>query len=209
MAKMGKITREMLQRYKGTHRKLPTILIPRVTRLIFTQTCYTPPRSWQWNPSAEPRGTPGAPATTLHLLAETQMMPGTEASPFERNPKSWLSPSAFQMAFHMPIRMFRKCFPLCNQEKHFFLWSLLPLSLPPSIEPEVCVCGIFSQIIHDWSFALFALVVDTLQRADKDGAQWCTCLLVPSRLPAPLQTCFWVSLLFSSSPGSARTSLLK
>lgn len=96
---------DVVERHKGTlcrdrkDTQLSTIPVPRVTRLIFIQTCYS-----QKKPTAEPQGTPGGYATQIHLLTNTPVMPGTKASPFEREPKSQLSLSAFQMALHMSIR---------------------------------------------------------------------------------------------------------
>lgn len=96
---------DVVERHKGTlcrarkDTKLSTIPVPRVTRLIITRTCYA-----QKKPTAEPQGTSRVYATKIHLLTHTSMMPGTKVSPFEREPKSQLSLSAFQMALHMSIR---------------------------------------------------------------------------------------------------------
>lgn len=103
------------------------------TRLISTLTCYTPQRSWQWNLSAEPRGTPGPYVTKLQLPTNLQMMPGTEASPSERKPEHELSPSAFQMALHTSIRNVQEVLSSLEPREtfSFFLGRLLPLSLFP------------------------------------------------------------------------------
>lgn len=86
------------------------------------------------------------------------------------------------------LEMFRKHFPLYNREKHF------PSAEPaPTFSPSLngIWCFFFSQIIHDWSLALFVLLLDTVQWADKDGAQWRTRLCVSagflSNAPAGFQ----------------------
>lgn len=65
------------------------------------------------------------------------------------------------------LEMFRKRFPLCNQEKHFLSLETAPTFFPSLKRNLMC----FPQIIHDWSLALFVLFVDTLQWEDKDGVQ--------------------------------------
>lgn len=116
---------------------------------------------------------------------------GTKASLLK---SASLLPSRWHCTHSM--EMLRKRFLLWTKRNTFFPWSPLPLSLPPQTEAaDFCKLPMTSSLhcLCSWQILCSRQI-----RIELSGVYVSTgCLSnVPagSRLPTPLQTCFWVSL---------------
>lgn len=188
----------MAKRYKGTprlserccrdikgHQGLATVLVPRVTRLIFTWTCHTQQRLiFTLNKEADsgihqlsPEGLPG-----LMLLnsSSLQILKWGQGQGFPFWKATWeLAPSS---RWHSTCRleMFKKRFLLCHQEKHRPSFETPP-TFSPCLNGIWCVC--FPQVTHDWSRAQSVLLVATRSGQMSMGLMTSVSLLVSLAMP--------------------------
>lgn len=123
--------------YKGTHRELSTIVVPRATRFIFTRTCFTQQRSWQLNRLLNPEGLPGLMLLNS-ILQISKWCQGQRLPLLKGNLRASFLPMPSRWHYTCRLEMFRKCFPLCNQGKHFLSLETVPTFFP-SLKGIWCV----------------------------------------------------------------------